>query len=157
MGSEISLTKKVVIPNRVGRLLERGARALAIQQPWAWAIVHGFKDIENRSAAQESLFRNLIGGVILVHASKGLSKADYERRSDFMKELGVACPDLEDLELGGIIGSVRVADVVTKSSSRWFRGPIGLVLAKPKRCRFIPAKGQLGLFDPRRSWAPTRS
>lgn len=26
-------------------------RALTVQQPWAWAIVHGGKDVENRTQA----------------------------------------------------------------------------------------------------------
>lgn len=151
------MSEKIVVPERVRRLLERGARALAIQQPWAWAIVNGFKDIENRSRSQESLFRNRVGGVILVHASKTLSRVEYERRYDDMRRLGVSPPEFEDLELGGIVGTARLADVVTKSRSRWFEGNgIGLLLTEPRRCRFIPAKGQLGVFDPRRSWMPKR-
>jgi len=43
--------------------------ALSIQQPWAWAIIHGGKDVENRTWPTK--FR----GRFLVHASR---KFDWE-------------------------------------------------------------------------------
>ena len=49
---------------------------------------------------------------------------------------------------GGIVGMVQLDDCVTSSTSKWFEGPIGWVLSKPKRLQFIPLKGRLGLFDP---------
>ena len=57
----------------------------------------------------------------------------------------------EDFELGGIVGMVLLEDCVYKSRSKWFEGPVGWVLSKPKRLPFVPLKGRLGLFDP-----PTR-
>lgn len=45
-------------------------RAITVRQPWAWAIVHGGKDVENRS-------RNIAGsyrGPVAIHA--GLALAD---------------------------------------------------------------------------------
>ena len=43
---------------------------------------------------------------------------------------------------------VQLEDCVTSSRSKWFEGPVGWVLSKPKRLPFIPLKGRLGLFDP---------
>ncbi|WP_229215634.1 ASCH domain-containing protein [Duganella sp. CY15W] len=40
-------------------------KALSIRQPWAWLIVNGYKDIENRSWSTN------VRGKVLVHASKG--------------------------------------------------------------------------------------
>ena len=53
-----------------------------------------------------------------------------------------------EFETGGIIGIARLEDCVTSSRSRWFHGPIGWRLTKPKRLRFIRLKGRLGIFDP---------
>lgn len=46
-------------------------KALSIRQPWAWLIVNGFKDIENRS--WDTKYR----GLVLIHASKGMTKDQY--------------------------------------------------------------------------------
>jgi hypothetical protein len=46
-------------------------KALSIRQPWAWLIVNGYKDIENRSWATK--FR----GPVLIHAAKGMTGAEY--------------------------------------------------------------------------------
>ena len=52
---------------------------------------------------------------------------------------------------GAIIGVVDVVDVVRKSSSAWWCGPVGLVLANPRAIEAIPCKGQLGFFTWERS------
>ncbi len=54
-----------------------------------------------------------------------------------------------ELERGGIIGSVDIVDCVRHSSSPWFAGPIGFVLRDPQPLTFTPYKGQLGFFDVR--------
>ena len=43
---------------------ERTGLALSIQQPWAWLIVNGFKDVENRD------WPTKIRGIVGVHAGK---------------------------------------------------------------------------------------
>ena len=50
--------------------------ALSIRQPWAWLIVNGYKDIENRN------WKTNFRGKILVHAAKGMTKAEYEDADD---------------------------------------------------------------------------
>ena len=59
---------------------------------------------------------------------------------------GVELP--ADLPLGGIVGQANLVDVVTKSKSHWFTGPLGFVLADAKHLPFIPSKGQLGIYYP---------
>ncbi len=120
--------------------------ALSVRQPWAWAIIHGGKDIENRSwqAVNQGLKRR---GRVCIHASRGMIRAEYDEAAEFMAELGVQCPRAIDLLRGGIIGSVDVIDVVKQHESKWFFGPRGLVLANPEPSRFIPCTGQLGYFD----------
>lgn len=119
--------------------------ALSVRQPWAWAIIHAGKDIENRSwqAVNHGLKRR---GRIAIHAAKGMTRDEYEDAADWIRRCGSTCPAPADLLRGGIIGSVEVVDVVSESASPWFFGPRGLVLQDPKPCEFIPAVGQLGYF-----------
>lgn len=123
--------------------------ALSVRQPWAWAIIFAGKDIENRSwqAVNHGLRQR---GRIAVHAAKGMTREEYDDASSFMRGIGVECPPACDLRRGGIIGSVEVVDVVTKSDSPWFFGPRGLVLRGPEAWTFIPSVGALGYFN----WRP---
>jgi len=128
--------------------------ALSIMQPWAWLIVNGFKDIENRNwrAANPGLrFR----GPVAIHA--GL-KIDAEAHDDVVRGINPATGyrDMEgnlypacfgnQVEVGGIVGVAEIVDVVTATESDWFFGPYGLVTANPRPVPFVPAKGALGFF-----------
>lgn len=123
--------------------------ALSVRQPWAWAIIHADKDIENRTwqAVNHGLSRR---GRIAIHAAKGMTRDEYEEGREFIDSRGYTCPAPAALFRGGIIGSVEVVDVVSESDSPWFFGPRGLLLREPKACRFIPAVGALGYFR----WQP---
>ncbi|HJT87971.1 MAG TPA: ASCH domain-containing protein [Bryobacteraceae bacterium] len=93
-------------------------KVLTIRQPWAWLIVNGYKDIENRSWATH--YR----GPLLIQASASLpSRKDLEGARAFARKRGVVVP--EDLETGGIIGLAFLDRCVSKSRSKWFEGPIG--------------------------------
>ena len=84
--------------------------ALSVRQPWAWAIIYAGKDIENRSwqAVNHGLRQR---GRIAIHASKGMTREEYEEASAFMLGLDIECPAPCDLLRGGIVGSVEVIDV----------------------------------------------
>lgn len=129
--------------------------ALSIMQPWAWLIVEGFKDVENRNWKPTNpglKFR----GPIAIHAGK---KIDKEPHSDVIRGINPATGyrDLEgnqypacfgrEVETGGIVGIAEICDVVTKSESDWFFGPYGFVIRNAKPIDFIPCTGQLGFFD----------
>ena len=121
-------------------------KALSIRQPWAWAIIHAGKNIENRSWSTN------VRGRILIHASKY-----YDRREhggdidDIVHTIGiddfVYPEDRLDAGFGGIIGTVEIVDCVTDHDSPWFFGPYGLVLRNPVALPFTPWKGSLGFFD----------
>jgi hypothetical protein len=125
--------------------------ALSVRQPWAHCILHLGKPIENRSWSTK------IRGEVCIHASlfnhidewmKALSTYQATRPGfDALK----AFPPSNTLQRGGIIGTVEIVDVVTQSDSPWFFGPVGIVLANPKPCEFIPVRGQLGFFDWRKN------
>jgi hypothetical protein len=36
-------------------------RAIAVRQPFAWAIIHAGKDVENRKASARRLFESAVG------------------------------------------------------------------------------------------------
>lgn len=132
-------------------------KAISIRQPWASFIVLGIKDIENRTWFTRQR------GTVLVHASKGMSRNEHEDAIEFaveairadprnagstkirtLRELGFA---YEDLQRGGIIGTVEIIDCVNQSASPWFVGDYGFVLANAKPLPFQPLKGALGFFN----------
>jgi len=113
-------------------------KALSIQQPWAWLIVNGHKDIENRSWGTN--FR----GPVLIHAGKKMDP-DYEDAQDW-NWTRIERPD--DFEFGGIVGEAEIVDCVTRSASPWFFGPYGFVIRNARPLPFRPCRGQLGFFAP---------
>lgn len=126
--------------------------ALSVRQPWAWAIIHAGKDVENRSGGAIKWMRPVLGGApmrIAIHAAKGLTRAEYESARAFIGNLGVDCPPADMLLRGGIIGSVEVGGLVDPRNgdgSKWWMGGHGLKLRHPESCTFRPVTGALGLF-----------
>lgn len=116
-------------------------KALSIRQPWAWLIVNGHKDIENRSWATK--YR----GPVLIHASKGMTGAEYNDAYHFALEVGIKIPSFNDLERGGIVGQATIASCSENSLSPWFFGKYGLELIDTKTLPFMPCKGRLGFFN----------
>ena len=122
-------------------------RAISVRQPHAWAIIHGGKDVENRSQRAAFQFKPAIGERVLIHASKGMTAAEYAVAVAFMASIGVRCPQREGLQFGGVIGSVFVRDIVSRSDSPWFRkGATALVFTDARPKPFMPVRGQTGLF-----------
>jgi len=126
--------------------------ALSVRQPWAWAIVAGHKDIENRStfAVSKAAFD---ARPVAIHAAKGMTRDEYEEAADFMATLGVRCPRPDALVRGAIIGAANIVAIVKNHSSPWFFGPRGLVLMDQRPVSPIPAAGALGYFQWRQSGA----
>jgi hypothetical protein len=125
-------------------------KALSIRQPWAWAIVAGYKPVENRS--RRTTFR----GPLLVHAGKrempedinfvirvvaeqtGRSEGDIFR--EYSKHLMAGA-------LGAIVGVATISDCVQEMDSDWFFGPYGFVLTDARAISPVPCKGALGFFE----------
>lgn len=135
-------------------------KALSIRQPWAWLIVNGFKDIENRT------WRTNYRGPVLIHAGQVIDR-EMERllrhwaigihtnpagflspkeRPDLIEMASRYCEDME-LSVGGIVGQAEIVDCVSESHSPWFQGRFGFVLADAKPLQFVPMRGRLGFFD----------
>lgn len=129
-------------------------KALSIRQPWAWAILHAGKNIENRDWKPSNpglRFR----GRFLIHASKGMTMREYEDFLAFAHHIsrihpfpsGLVLPAVEELDKGGIVGVATIIDVVSTSFSPWFMGAYGFVLSDVRPLPFVPCKGRLGFFD----------
>lgn len=150
-------------------------RILTVRQPWAWAIIHGGKDVENRA-------RNIAGsyrGPVAIHA--GMREDIAARQHPSIQKLaeerwGTTADDLltgRRDQFGRVIGVVDLVDVHSASviggcgrlrhdcpehgtcrehCSPWALGPAPegwfhhLVFANPRALdEPIPFKGALGL------------
>lgn len=117
--------------------------ALSIRQPWAWLIVNGFKDIENRDWPTQ------FKGRIRVHAGKGMTRDEYEFARDMALDIDhtIPVPAFEELERGGFVGEVTITGCVTDSRSHWFVGEYGFTLEGGTPTAFVPYSGKLGFFN----------
>lgn len=104
-------------------------RVLTVKQPWAWAIIHGGKDVENRSWTTQ--YR----GPLAIRAGKAWVAS---AAGDINKRTGAGVPMVRAFgdpkyPLGAIIGIVDLVDVVTESESPWTDGSeYHWVLANPR-------------------------
>jgi hypothetical protein len=113
---------------------ETEIKVLTVRQPWAWAILHAGKDIENRTWSTD--YR----GTLVIHAAAKL------HRHTAMPP-GVRGPERDELIFGAMLGMVDLVDVVTHSESRWFDGPYGWVMENPRALSdAFFCKGRLGLW-----------
>lgn len=125
-------------------------RALTLYRPWAFAIVHGPKRIENRDWAPPP---GVMGKFIAIHAGNTFDRDGEAFVVDQMK-----LPQLpSEANDKGIVGVARVVGVVDddddaalkgrEEQSEWYFGPKGWVLDD---CFPLPQpiaiKGALGLW-----------
>lgn len=118
-------------------------KALSVRQPWAWLIIHAGKDIENRS------WSTSMRGRILVHAAKLMTEDEYDDALDVAAHaLGsITVPHPDQLQYGGIVGSVDIVGCVHESTSPWFFGPFGFQLRDPRPLSFTRCRGYPGFFN----------
>jgi hypothetical protein len=136
-------------------------KALSLYSPWAWAVLNLGKDIENRKWQRwsgDAKFR----GWFWLHASMfggetpgGLRKLadEFEGVKTMAERAGRSMPSTPVTPRmflnmrGHIVGRARVVDVVDRSDSGWFCGPLGLVLADATALvEPVPCKGALGFW-----------
>jgi len=119
-------------------------KALSVRQPWAWLILHGGKDVENRT------WRASYRGPVLIHASGNMGPRDYAAGRDFAEGLGVDVPAPTVLKRGGIVGAA-VLTGVTEPGGRagpWhFEDQFGILLGRRVALPFRPVLGRLFFFE----------
>jgi hypothetical protein len=119
-------------------------RALTLWQPWAWAILHAGKRIENRSWCPPS---GMIDEVIALHAGKRYA------RDAWNWPLISPPPKKSECTLGAVVGVARVVAVVDVhgvplGQDPWWAGPLGWILddvhplVEP-----VPCRGFQGLWS----------
>lgn len=133
-------------------------KALTVKNPWAWLIVQGIKDIENRT------WRTNFRGRVLIHASANLTKGFYSEILPMSYWGNLNLDKKTDLiaewtdTRGQILGSVEIIDCVQDHPSIWAQKgfsdngkPIwNWVLANPQPEPFyegIKIKGALSFWD----------
>lgn len=134
-------------------------KVLSVRQPWAWAIIHGGKNVENRDWPTK--FR----GRLAIHAGKQFDIGKHDWQDYLQGEYGEPWASMAQtyskellayrsvVRFGAIIGTVEVYDCVpdTQCDSPWkadgyqfycwlLRHPVAL--REP-----IPMAGRLGLWD----------
>jgi ASCH domain len=132
----LACTRAGVVYSAAVRRLSSVAKALSIKQPWAWAIIEGFKDVENRS------WPTSYRGPLFIHA--GLKEAPLGWLALDRECIDFPC----EVAKGGIIGSVDLVGCVEGYDSPWtMEDHYHWVLEKPRPRRFVPMRGKLGIFD----------
>lgn len=116
-------------------------KALTVQQPWAWAILHGGKDVENRTQTWSHR------GLLAIHAGARVS----DRGLRDVPAITNRQLERSDLVTGAVIGTVHLTDVHTaypgccdspwaethydEHGGRTRRDVVHLVLDKPSTLR----------------------
>ena len=92
-------------------------RVLTVKQPWAWAIIHGGKDVENR-------VRNLAGdyrGPVAIHAGLGFDQSADDSDQSWEIRRAITAEDqgypADDSQVWG-------ADTIEETDPRYVRGAI---------------------------------
>ena len=107
-----------------------------MRQPWASLIIHGEKDVENRT------WTTRYRGLLAIHAGHR-----FDRNLQPWQRSSVAAVDA--FPRGAIIGVVELMDIVRDSSSRWAEPTCyHWVLANPRAIEPVPVRGRLGLWTP---------
>jgi hypothetical protein len=123
------------------------ARALSIRQPWAWAVPHAAKDVENRDWRGLPSYR----GALVIHAG---ARREPENASLWLWDaFGLLAP--AGLPLGAFLGAVQLVGARRAlpgcCASPWAAAgaAVHIELADPWPFREpVPGKGQLGLWRP---------
>ncbi|MFI8459040.1 hypothetical protein [Kitasatospora sp. NPDC085464] len=116
---------------------------LTVRQPWAWAIIHAGKDIENRSRLTR------LRGTLLIHAGRRWADAGEAA----LKARGIDVP-AEARRYGHIVGAVTVTGSTQDSASSWaVPGMWHWELTQPIAAdQLVMCQGKLGMFRAPDTW-----
>lgn len=122
---------------------------MSLTQPWAWLVVHGGKDIENRK------WNTKLRGEFLIHAAKGMTDRNWWEAFEFTRGIGFTeladlIPQPSKLPRGGIIGVAELVEVwepTSNSRNRWHMPEqFGFQLRGVRHLPFLACKGALGFW-----------
>ncbi len=116
-------------------------KALSILQPWAWLIMAGHKDIENRR------WPTSYRGWFLIQAGKKWGAEQEDDLDECQEDFPEIPWESAHFHRGGCIGIAEIVDCVQHSDSEWFSGPYGFVIRNARPIVPFKFRGQLGWFD----------
>lgn len=122
--------------------------ALPVRQPWAWLIINGHKDIENRRNPPAS---TKIGKRIAIFATKRkVTREDYEYFLEKIKARKIKrypkSPD--DFDYGAVLGTVFLEGEVVNSKSFWAqRGFSNWKISKARKIKPVKVRGRQFWFN----------
>lgn len=121
-------------------------KALSVKQPWAWLIIHGDKNIENRT------WKTNCRGPLAIHASKSWDQEGYERLLEDDPEILLPNHKYKKYKFGGIIGLCNLEDILPNNTKysccNWHeKGFFGWYLTDRRPLPFKAVRGRQGLFE----------
>jgi hypothetical protein len=130
-------------------------KAISLWQPWAWAILHAGKDVENR------VWRTIHRGPLLLHAAKRrVTQEEAENFVDLLDDIlgarrvsellpiGSCYDTIIGLPKGGIVGRVDVVGCRRGVESPWaFSDQYQWIVENPTPLPFKAVKGERGFFE----------
>lgn len=129
-------------------------KVLSVRQPWAWALIHGGKDVENRN------WYTSYRGPLAIHAGKAfdMTRSEWDamstgRYGEFWHKMARGYNQQPGHVLGAIIGTVELYGCVRDEAcdSDWKADGDDFycwLVRNPKALKDpIPMKGRLGLWD----------
>ncbi|HTU63839.1 MAG TPA: hypothetical protein VMF89_35485 [Polyangiales bacterium] len=134
---------------------ESSMKALTLHAPWAWAIAHAHKRVENRTWKPPQW---IVGQRIAIHAGRSLGDAEsQEICRDKIEEVGITPPQAWPRSLivctavvAGFVdddGLNGGAHVLSAKDAAWYCGPVGWLLHDVQLVEPVVCKGALGLWD----------
>lgn len=118
----------------VGMNIAPPLRALTVKQPWAWAILHAGKRVENRPCVPGA------ARPLLIHAGRSVDPDDIGQPADLPRGVSYA--------LASVV-SWHHADECRAACSPWALPDLWhWVLDDVRPARQVPLRGQLGLWVP---------
>lgn len=125
----------------------KGMKVLTVREPWAWLIVMGLKDVENRS--WDTKYR----GPVLIHASANVGEREWDAASAWVRErfpwiLLPAYSDARRKWFGKILGGCEIAGMDGRTRWRMEDSRFGWELRNAWHVDgpLVAAKGKLGLW-----------
>lgn len=127
--------------------------SISIRQPFATAIIHCGKDVENRTWIPKHL---KAGDKLAIVASKTWyptlkngKQVLWDKIGIYLNSLGATrIPSHDEYLLGGLIGIVSFQGYRKDSQSLWaIDGQCHWLLSNPQPLPFQPIKGRLGIYQ----------
>lgn len=117
-------------------------KTITIRQPWAYLIINGQKDVENRS-----WLTRYRGPIIIQSAARVGNRDAFDALCfDIERETGIRLP--LKFTLGSTEGIVTLSAVTQNSRSIWAAsGEYHWILKDPVKLPAVPVSGKLGLWD----------